>query len=203
MELGYFNVYHFEKACDYDDGNAGGIDFGNDTFEYRCYCNVGTFENRCYECDPTKRGLQMTTFQPRQGSLAPILGEDQEEKEEDSPSFSRCRLLCRVADSGPKAKVNSPFISSPPSLKLYPRMCGLNPEHVLRPGFSPVDPSSIPGVLTSGGRPNKGPADDYPPSKLQKLPHPGLAEGQKQPVQLQQRPLPLRKLPHPGLAEGS
>ena len=139
----------------------------------------------------------MTTFQPRQGSLAPILGEDQEKQVEELPSFSRCRLLCRVADSGPKAKVNSPFISSPPSLKLYPRMCGLNPEHVLRPGFSPVDPSSIPGVLTSRGQPNKGPADDYPPSKPQKLPHPGLAEGSELPVQLPQK-LPLsREQPRP------
>ena len=56
-ELGYFNVDHFEKACYYNDGNAGGIDFGNDTFEYRCYLNVGTFENRCNESDPSKRGL--------------------------------------------------------------------------------------------------------------------------------------------------
>ena len=134
----------------------------------------------------------MTIYQPRQ-----CLGEDQEKKEEDSPSFGRCRPLSRVADSGPKAKVNIPYISALPSVKLYPRMCGLNPEHVLRPGFSPVDPSSIPGVLTSRGRPNKGPADDYPPSKLQKLPHPGLAEGSELPVQLPQE-LPLsREQPSP------
>ena len=149
------NVDLFEKACYYNDGNAGGIDFGNDTFKDRCYYNVdifedgdfilsnntfgswflvrvpedrcdfnddtfkarcyfsiGTFENRCYESDPTKRGLRMTTFQPRQWSLAPHLGEDQEEKEEDSPSFGRCRPLSRVADSGPKAKVNHHLIST-------------------------------------------------------------------------------------------
>ena len=132
-----------------------------------------------------------------------IVLEEQEDKEKESPGAGSCRLLSRVAGSGAKPKVNHPLISPLPSLRLYPCMCGLNPEHVLRPGFSPVDPSSIPGVLTSRGWPNKGPADDYPPSKLQKLPHPGLAEGQKQPVQLQQRPLPPRKLPHLGLAEGS
>ena len=114
-----------------------------------------------HESDPSKRGLLMTTFQPRQWSLAPRLGEDQEEKEEDSPSFGRCRPLSRVADSGPKAKVNNPYILALPSLKSYPRMCGLNPEPDLRPDLSPVIPSSIPGALMSQGWPNKGPADDY------------------------------------------
>ena len=155
----YFNIDHFEKACYYNDGNAGGIDFGNDTFkdrcyfnvdifkdggskhpvqpylrgrwlqascptiasrtvatsilsndtfEYRCYFSVGTFENRCNESDPSKRGLLMTTFQLRQ-----CLGEDledqeppynlslqsrthvvlEEEEEKESPSFSSCRPL--------------------------------------------------------------------------------------------------------------
>ena len=160
-ELGYFDVDHFWSGCYYNDGIAGGFDFCNDTFDDRCYCSVSTFDNRCYECDPSKRGLQMTTFQPKQGSLAPILGEDQEEKEEDSPSFSRCRPPSRVADSGPMAKVNIPFISGPPSLKLYPRMCGLNPEPDLRPDLSPVNHSSTPGALTSRGQPNIGPADGY------------------------------------------
>ena len=41
-----------------------------------------------YESDPSKVGLLMMTFQPRQ-----CLGEDQEKKEEDSPSFGRCRPL--------------------------------------------------------------------------------------------------------------
>ena len=58
------------------------------------------------------------------------------------------------------------------------------------------------GPPTLRGRPNKGPADDYPPSKLQKLPHPGLAEGLEQLARLQQRPLPPRGQPHQGgLAE--
>merc|ERR1711867_336508 len=101
----------------------------------------------------------MTTFQPRQWSLAPRLGEDQEEKEEDSPSFGRCRPLSRVADSGPKAKVNHHLISPLPSLRLYPRMCGLNPEPDLRPDPSYANHSSNPGALKSRGRPNKGPSD--------------------------------------------
>ena len=33
--------------------------------ESRCYFSIGTFENRCNESDPSKRGLQMTTFQLR------------------------------------------------------------------------------------------------------------------------------------------
>ena len=119
----------------------------------------------------------MMTFQPRQWSLAPRLGEDQEKQVEDSPSFGRCRPLCRVADSGPEAKVNNPFISAPPSLKVYPRMCGLNPEPDSRPGLSPVNPSSTPGALTSRGRPNKGPADGYLLPEPREQPHQlGLAE---------------------------
>ena len=98
----------------------------------------------------------MTTFQPRQS-----LGGDQEEKEEDSPSFGSCRPLSRVADSGPKTKVNFPLISTCPSLMIYPHMCGLIPEPESRPGLSPVNPSSTPGALTSRGRPNKGPAEVY------------------------------------------
>ena len=114
-----------------------------------------------HEGDPSKRGLPMTTFQPRQWSLAPRLGEDQEEKEEDSPSFGRCRPLSRVADSGPKAKVNSPFISTLPSLRIYPRMYEPNPEPESRPGLSPVNPYSILGAMMSRGLPHKGPADGH------------------------------------------
>ena len=93
-ELSYFDIDHFWSGCYCNNGNAGGFHFGNDTFDDRCYCSIGTFDDRCYECDPTKRGLQMTTFQPKQGSLAPILGEDQEKQVKELPSFSRCRLLC-------------------------------------------------------------------------------------------------------------
>ena len=128
-----------------------------------------------------------------------VLEEQEEEKE--SPSFGSCRPLSRVADSGPKSKVNNPFISAPPSLKIYPRMCGLNPEPDSRPGLSPVNPSSTPGALTSRGRPNKGPADGYLLPEPQERPHPGSAEGPKQPM-LQQRPSPPREQPHQvGLAE--
>ena len=177
-------------------------DFDNDTFDNRCFFSVGTFDNRCNDRDPSQRGLQMKTFQPRQWSLAPRLGEDQEKQVEDSPSFGRCRPLCRVADSGPKAKVNYPFISALPSLKLYPRMCGLNSEPDSRPGLSPVNPSSTPGALTSRGRPPKGPADGYLLPEPQERPHPGSAEGPKQPM-LQQRPLLPREQPQQvGLAEG-
>ena len=49
-----------------------------------------------------------------------ILEEDQEE---DSPSFGSCRPLSRVADSGPKTKVNFPLISALLSLKICPHMC--------------------------------------------------------------------------------
>ena len=102
---------------------------------------------------------------------------EEEDKEEELPSFGRCRPLCRVADSGPKAKVNNPYISALPSLKLYPCMCGLNPEPDLRPDLSPVNPSSTPGALTSRGRPNKGPADGYLLPEPREQPHQlGLAE---------------------------
>ena len=55
---------------------------------------------------PQQVGLADVPKQPKQphhaeddlpaqvGSLAPILGEDQEEKEEVSPSLGRCRQLC-------------------------------------------------------------------------------------------------------------
>ena len=101
----------------------------------------------------------------------------EEEEEKESPSFGRCRPLSRVADSGPKAKVNHHLISPLPSLRLYPCMCGLNPEPDLRPDLSPVNPSSTPGALTSRGRPNKGPADGYLLPEPREQPHQlGLAE---------------------------
>ena len=159
-----------------------------------------------HESDPTKRGLLKTTFQPRQ-----CLGEDQEKKEEESPSFGSCRPLSRVADSGPKSKVNHPFISAFPSLKIYPRMSGLILEPDSRLGQRPVNASgasanvstgTLPASGLSRGRPNKGPADDYPKPKPQEQPHPGLAEGPKQPKELHQRPWPPREWPHQmGLAE--
>ena len=54
----------------------------------------------------------------------------------------------------------------------------------------------------SRGRPNKGPADGYPLPKPQERPHPGLAEGPKQPEKLPQKPLSPREWPRPRLAEG-
>ena len=72
-------------------------------------------------------------------------------------------------------------------------MCGLNLEPDSRPGLSPVNPSSTPGALTSRGWPNKGPADVYPPPKQREQPHPGLAEGPKQPRKLSQKPPSPRK----------
>ena len=134
------------------------------------------------------------TFLPRQR-----LGEDQEKKEEESPRVGSCRPLSRVAGSGPKSKVNYPLISALPSLIIYPRMCGHILEPDSRPGLRPVNATSAP---TSGGRSNKGPADGYPLPKPQKRPHPGLAEGSKQPKKLQRRPSPPREWPHQvGLAE--
>ena len=160
----------------------------------------------------------MTTFQPRQ-----CLGEDledqeppdnlslqsrthvvleEQEEEKESPSFGRCRPLSRVADSGPKSKVRRPFISTLLSLKKYPRMCGHIPEPESRPSLSLVNPSSTPGALTSRGRPNKGPADVYPPPKPREQPHPGLAEGLGQPRKLSWKPPSLRERPHPRPADG-
>ena len=113
-----------------------------------------------------------------------IILEEEEDKEEESPSFGRCRPLCRVADSGPRPKVNYPYISALPSLMISPRMCGLTSKPESRPGLSPINFSSAPGALTSRGRPNKGPADVYLPAKPSsppKLPQPGLAEGSKLP----------------------
>ena len=132
-----------------------------------------------------------------------------------------------MAGSGAIPKVNHHLSSLLLSLMKYPCMFGLNPEQVLRPSSNPVNPLSTPGVLTSRGWPNKGPADVYLPSSPPKLPHPGLAEGSQLPVQLpqelpslsrelpsprpaicpkqpvlQQRPLPPREQPHQvGLAE--
>ena len=89
----------------------------------------------------------------------------------------------------------------PAEVYLYPRMCGLIMEPDSRPGLSPVNSSSTPGALTSRGRPNKGPADVYLLPEPQERPHPGSAEGPKQPM-LQQRPLPLHEQPNQvGLAE--
>ena len=114
-----FNEDTFDDRCYYNVAIFEDGDFilSNDTFgswflvrvpESRCYFSVGTFENRCKESDPSKRGLMMTTFQPRQ-----YLGEDledqeppynlslqsrthvilEEEEEKESPSFGSCRLL--------------------------------------------------------------------------------------------------------------
>merc|ERR1712002_387733 len=141
------------------------------------------------------------------GSLAPILGEDQEEKEEVLPGLSRCRQPSRVADSGPKAKVSHHLMLPLPSLKLCPPMCGLNPEPNLRPDLSPANHSSNPGPLMSRGRPHKGPADDHLlpeprgqpqqvglaevlPGRVRNLPGPRTSR----PLELQQMAAPLRTL---------
>ena len=136
------------------------------------------------------------------------------------PSFDRCRPLCRVADSGPKPKVNCPFILPLLSLKVYPRMCGLIPEPELRPGLSPVNPSSTPGALTSRGQPNKGPAEVYLYPRtcgliMEPDSRPGLSpvnsscttgaltlrgRPTKGPADVYPQPKP-RVQPHPGLAE--
>ena len=73
-----------------------------------------------------------------------------EKKEEELPSFGRCRPLCRVADSGPKPKVNYPYISALPSLMIYPRMCG----HVLEPD-SRLGLSVPAGTLPVSGLPRR------------------------------------------------
>ena len=69
--------------------------------------------------------------------------EDQEKKEEDSPSFGSCRPLSRVADSGPKSKVKYPLISALLSLMIYPCMCGHTLEPNSRPGLRPVNASGV------------------------------------------------------------
>ena len=131
---------------------------------------------------PHQVGLADVPKQPKQlhhaeddlpaqvGSLAPILGEDQEEKEEVLPGFSRCRRPCRVADSGPKAKVSHHLMMPLPSLKLCPPMCGLNSEPILRPDLSPANCPSNPGLLMSRGQPQqKGLADGWGQSRLQQM----------------------------------
>ena len=132
----------------------------------------------------------MTTFQPRQWSLAPRLGEDQEEKEEDSPSFGRCRPLSRVADSGPKSKEKYHLILTLLSLMIYPRMCGHTLEPNSRPGLRPVYASGASASVPTGTLPASG--------LPQERPQPGLAEG---PEQLKKPPFP-RERPHPRSAEG-
>ena len=105
------------------------------------------------------------------------------------PSFSRCRPPCRVADSGPKAKVSHHLMLPLPSLRLCPPMCRLNPEPNLRPDLSPANHSSNPGPLMSRGWPHKGPADDH------LLPEP---RGQPQQVGLAEvLPGRVRNLPGP------
>ena len=98
---------------------------------------------------PLQKGFADNHLPAQVGSLAPILGEDQEEKEEVLPGFSRCRPPSRVADSGPEAKVSHHLMLPLPSLRLCPPMCGLNPEPNLRPDLSPANHSSIPGPLMS------------------------------------------------------
>ena len=75
---------------------------------------------------------------------------EEEDKEEESPSFGRCRPLCRVADSGPKPKVNYPYISALPSLMIYPPMCG----HALEPD-SRLGLSVPAGTLPVSGLPRR------------------------------------------------
>ena len=75
---------------------------------------------------------------------------EEQEKEKELPSFGRCRPLSRVADSGPKPKVNYPYISALPSLMIYPRMCG----HVLEPD-SRLGLSVPAGTLPVSGLPRR------------------------------------------------
>ena len=111
---------------------------------------------------PSQKGFADDDLPAQARSLAPILGEDQEEKEEVSPSLSRCRPPSRVADTGPKAKVSHHLmLPSSSSLSFYPRMCGLNPEPNSSPDLSPANNSSNPEALESRGRPNHGLADDH------------------------------------------
>ena len=52
----YFNVDHLKRGCYYNDGNAGGCDSSNDTFENRWYFNVDNFEDCYYNVDHFKSG---------------------------------------------------------------------------------------------------------------------------------------------------
>ena len=118
------------------------------------------------------------------------------------PGFSRCRPPCRVADSGPKAKVSHHLMLPLPSLRLCPPMCGLNPEPILRPDLSPANYSSNPGLLMSRGQPQqKGLADvhllpeprgqpqqvgfaEVLPGRLLNLPGPRTSRPRVQPQQM-------------------
>ena len=120
------------------------------------------------------------------------------QKEEVSPSLSRCRPPSRVADTGPKAKVSHHLILPGskilplPSLKLCHRMCGPNLEPNLRPVLSSTNlrPSN-PEALESRGLPNPGLADD------QFLPRPRVQPLQKGFADALLLPRP-RVLPHQG-----
>ena len=146
------------------------------------------------------------------GSLAPILGEDQEEKEEVLPGLSRCRPPSRVADSGPQAKVSHHLMLPLPSLRLCPPMCGLNPEPILRPNLSPANYSSNPGLLMSRGQPQQKGLADVPllpeprgrpqqvgfaevlPGRLLNLPGPRTSRPRVQPQQMGLADVPRQPL---------
>ena len=65
----YFNVDHRERCeCYYNNGNAGGVDFNNDTFKDRCYYNVDHCERcKCYYNDGNAGGIDFSndTFENR------------------------------------------------------------------------------------------------------------------------------------------
>ena len=98
---------------------------------------------------PLQKGFADDHLPAQVGSLAPILGEGQEKKEEVLPGFSRCRPPSRVADSGPHTKVNHHLMLASSSSSFYSRMCGLNPEPNSCPDLSPANNSSNPEALES------------------------------------------------------
>ena len=117
----------------------------------------------------------MKIFQPRQGSLALHLGEDQEEGASlDSSLLCYAMLLLVLHCSSTKGPMRP------------------------KTTFRSVVPIDVLGALTNRGRPNKEPVDAHPLPKLMQLPQSlssprrrpqeGSAEGLEQPV-LQQMPV--------------
>ena len=122
-----------------------------------------------------QKGLADDHLPAHVGSLAPILGEGKEKKEEVLPGFSRCRPEGRVADPGPVTKVSNhslllgPKMMPIPSLKYCHPMCGPTSEPNLTPHLGPHINSSNSDELEPRGRPNQGLAGGWGQSRLQQM----------------------------------
>ena len=139
---------------------------------------------------PQQKGLAEDHLPAHVGSLAPILGEGQEQKKEEVlPGFSSCRPSGRVADPGPMPKVShhsclDPKTLPPPSLKSCHPMCGPTPEPKLTPNLGPAANPDVPV------HPQQVGVAEVVPGQDQNLPGPSTSRSR---VRLEQK----------GLADGS